>query len=250
MISINSINSFPIVNLPLQTKPVQSTSTDTGNTVTGSGERILTNPLDTFVINQLPEGPVNEITGIFRHIEAVALQSAELEQTFKNLELLQAEIAEDVSNIETVLNEFSQDDLKLFVAAFQNQAVIGSANSDTNQNNFNSDFFVNEGAGQFLENLLRIDVTSQSGLLEALDLSGNIINFLSLRNFGVDFLESLLDNLTDFNFGFPDIGSLEQSPENTTTQQGLGITDRQAGSVQVSRELLQLNRPTIIDLVG
>lgn len=248
MISINSINPFPITNLPLQTKPVQLASTDTGNAIIGRGEH-LTNPLDTFAINQLPADPVNEMTDILRHIEAAALQSAELEQTFEDRELLQAEISEDLSNLETVLSEFSQDDLKLFAAVFQNQAVIGPASPDTNQSSFNSDLFENEGAGVFLENLLRIDVTSQSGLLEALDLSSNIINFLSLRNFGVGFLESLLDNLTDFSFGFPDIGSLEQSPENTTTQQGSGITDRPARSL-VNPDRLNLNPATIINLVG
>ncbi|OGQ90671.1 MAG: hypothetical protein A2464_14670 [Deltaproteobacteria bacterium RIFOXYC2_FULL_48_10] len=250
MISINSINPFPITNFPLQTKPVESASTDTGNEVIGSGEQILTNPLDTFVMNQLPEGPVNEMTDILRHIETVALQSAELEQTFENTELLQAEITEDISNLETVLSEFSQDDLKLFAAVFQNQAVIGPAIFDTNQSGVNADLFENQGAGEFLENLLRIDITSQPGLLEALDITDNIISLLSLRNFGVGFLESLLDSLTDFSLDFPDIGSLETSPENTTTQQDSGVTDRPAESVSISPESLQLKPSTIIDLVG
>lgn len=251
MISIDSINRFSTANLPLQKDPVPAAaSIDIQNELIREGIRVSTTPLDTFMMNQLPEGPINEMSDILRHMEAVALQSAELEQSFENLELLQAGITEDISTLKTVLNEFSQDDLKLFAAVFQNQAVVGPANFNTNQSGFNSDFFENQGAADFLDNLLRLDVISQPGLLEALDITDNIISLLSLRNFGVGFLESLLDSLTDFSLDFPDIGSLEQSPEDTTTQQGSGITDRPADSVLVSPESLQLKPSTIIDLVG
>jgi hypothetical protein len=202
------------------------------------------------MMNQLPEGPINEMRDILRHMEAVALQSAELEQSFENLELLQARITEDISTLKTVLSEFSQDDLKLLAAVFQNQAVIGPANVDTNQSGFNSDFFENQEAGDFLDNLLRLDVISQPGLLDALDLTGNISSILSLRNFRTGFLESLLDILTDAGFGFPDIESPEPSPENTTTEQTTGIADRQAEALLGNPEPLNLKPSTIIDLAG
>nr|NJM03937.1 hypothetical protein [Desulfobacula sp.] len=200
-------------------------------------------------MNQLPEGPVNEMSDILRHIEAVALQSAELGQTFENLELLQAGINEDLSNLETVLREFSQDDLKLFAAVFQNQAVVGPANFDTNQSGFNSDFFGNQGSGDFLDNLLRLNIISQSGLLDALGLTGSIINIFSLRNSGVGFLESLLAILTDSGSGSPDSESPEPDTENTTTQESAGIADRQA-EVSVTPERLNARPLTIVDLAG
>ncbi|MCM2285213.1 MAG: hypothetical protein NDI81_10555 [Desulfobacula sp.] len=202
------------------------------------------------MINQLPAGPVNEMTDILRHIGTVALQSAELGQTFENLELLQAGITEDISALKTALSEFSQDDLKLFATVFQNPAVIGSANPDTNQNSFNSGFFENQDVGDFLDNLLRIDITSQFGLLDALDITGNIINLLSLRNSGTVFLESLLESLTDSGFDSQDIGSPEPGQENTATQQDAGTADRPAETVLINPEPLNLNPSTIISLAG
>ncbi|MFA5904809.1 MAG: hypothetical protein WC836_12815 [Desulfobacula sp.] len=199
---------------------------------------------------QLPQDPLNEMTGIIRHIGISALQSAELEQTFENLELLQAEIAEDMSNLKTVLTEFSQDDLKLFAALFQNQAVAGPGNSNTDQNILNSDLLQNGGTENFLNNLFRIDVTSQSGSLAALDLTSSIINILSSKNSEPGLLESLLNSLNDLSFNFQGIGSAEQNPDNGTTQQESGIADRLEQASLANPALSNLFPPTIISLAG
>ncbi|WP_300464382.1 hypothetical protein [Desulfobacula sp.] len=136
MTPLNSINGFPISNYRFQNKPVIPASSPTRDPLTNGVEPASQHPAPAVSIHQLPEGLVREITDIVRRIGTRAYQAAEPGQTVENREVLQAKIAEELSTLETVSSDLSQEDLKLFAALFQNQVLFSPGYSDTGQDSF------------------------------------------------------------------------------------------------------------------
>jgi hypothetical protein len=250
MTPINSINPFPLSNYRFLNKPVIPASSVTQDPITKGVEPTSENTVDTVSVHLLPEGPAHEISNILRRINTRAHQAAELGQTFENRQLLQAEITENLSTLETVSNELSQDDLNLFVALFQNQLLLGPAYSDTGQDRFIPSPSLDGLVENFPESFFRIDVTSALGSLAALDLTGTALDILSERNSGAGLLESLLDNLTDSIFNFRFTESYDQYPDDTTTDQDRDFARFLARAPYFNTAPPGSNPPTIIDLVG
>lgn len=171
-------------------------------------------------------------------------------QLFSNRQALQDSITEDISDLKTTLDKFSQDDLKLFTALYQNQLVVGSVNINANQNSFNSGFFLNGTVENFPKNLFRIDVTSEAGILAALNLTDSIINIFSPRNSRPRLLESLLSNLTDFSFNIPGINMIRRDPDSTAIKHSSAISRLLPLTLNVYPFMSNAKAPTIIDLVG
>jgi len=248
VISINPINFLPQSSFRLQNKPDKSVPETTKNIAAEFLKQASLRSVDTGRFNQLPEGPVTETTHILRKISHRALEAAELGQLFSNRQTLQDSITEDISDLKTALNKFSQDDLKLFTTLIQNQLVVGTVNM--NQNNFNSDFFLNGTVENFPKNLFRIDVTSEAGILAALNLTESIINIFPPINSSPRHLESLLSNLTDFSFNRPSISRIRQDPNSTALKHSSGIFRLLAQTLTVYSFMSNAKAPTIIDLVG
>ncbi len=245
MIPINSINRFPISSFRFQNRPVATVSSNILHTVTRRAEPILPNTLNSISINQLPEDFIFKTTDIFRQIGIFAHQAAELGQTWENRELLQTNITEEISNLGTVLEELSQDNLKLFIAFFQNPSLIQFSDSNRDQ-----DLFLNNFPENFPENFFHIDVTSELGSLAALDLTGTVIDILSEENSGSELLKSLLDNLTDSIFNLSVIQSFEQNQEDTSTDIDRDFLRLLVQNQYFTPIMSDSNPPTIIDMIG
>ena len=184
MLSISPIIFFPRASFRLQNQPVQSVTETKENIVSKFVSQTASSLVDTWLFNQRPKGSVDETAHILRRISNQVLEAAELKQVFENRKALQENIAEDIFDLKTALEKFSKDDLKLFAAYFQNQPVFGPVSFDTNQNLFDSDFLSDGATGNFPENLFRIDVTSESGILAALNLTNRVLNVFSPRSSG------------------------------------------------------------------
>lgn len=250
MISINPINFFPRSSFRLQNKPAESVPETTKNIAAEFLRQASSRFVDTGLLNQLPKGLVTETTHILRRINNRALEAAELGQLFSNRQALQDSITEDLADLKTALDQYSQDDLKLFTALFQNQLVVGPVNNNTNQNSFNSDFFLNGTVENFSKNLFRIDVTSDAGILAALNLTDSIINIFSPSNSSPRLLESLLSNLTDYSFNISGINRVRRDPDSTAIKDSSGISRLLAQTLNVYPFMSNAKAPTIIDLVG
>ena len=181
----------PVQPLRFQPVPVQAPPLEIPPEPAPSANQQITD-----LVNQLPAGPVEEITDAFRRINISANQSAELDQSFENRLFFQSQVDEEISTLQSLFERLNQDDLSLFIAVFQNQFPDDLFSSNRNQD----DFFTSQSLDQFtpnaLDSLLQIDVTSQAGSLAALALSGTIIDVLSGRNSSSGLLDSLLDDLT------------------------------------------------------
>ncbi len=200
MTPISSINHSPLSSIRLNNRPVSITSADTQNIDAKGVGQAHRNLSIAVSINLLPQGPLKNVTDIIQQINTQALHSLELGQTFENRQLLQADITENVSNLRTIFEGLSQDDLKLFVALFQNQSLVGPGNSTNNQNFLNNSLSLNGILEDFPENLFRIDVTSQNSSLAALDITRSVLDILSTRDSESRRLESQLESLTELSF--------------------------------------------------
>ncbi|MDX2463975.1 MAG: hypothetical protein QNK31_05640 [Porticoccus sp.] len=222
---ISSINLFPLSGLSVQARWRVASTPQTAQDLNVSGvDQVRIHSENATLLNKLPQEPINNVNSILQQINTHALQSLELGQTFENRQLLQADVSEDISSLRTILDELSQDDLTLLVALFQNQPLVGADSFNTGQSN--SDFFNTDQdifnasllSNGVFENLFRIDVTSETGSLIALDITGNVLDILSSRNFGSRLLESLLESLTNTSLNTEEGDVSEQNQDDTTGQ--------------------------------
>lgn len=206
---------------------------------------------------QLPAGPAQDITGAFRRIHASANQAAEPGQPFENLELLQEKVSEEISALKSLFERLSQDDLKLFAAIFQHQIPDIIPAPDQDRDHFLTPQPLDDLTPELLENLLQIDVTSLSGSLAALDLSGIIIDALLEKSFGSRLLESLLEDLTDSIFTFrttehPDRDFRESGKTGNSAPATASLDHEIARLHAFPPSFAQVgsNPPTIIEIAG
>jgi hypothetical protein len=244
MTPINSINSFSTSRVSLKKGLVSTIPEIVQSVDTRDVDQEQINLSNAILINQLPHGLVNDFSDIIRRINIQALQSLELEQTLNNRQSLQENIIQEEYRLRAIFEELSQDDLRLFIAVFQNQPPIGSDNSNNFQDFFNTNFFFNGLSEKFLENLFHFDVTSQTGSLSALDITGNILDILSRSDFGSKRLESLLEVQTNSGFTSIQIDTSEQSQDDITVQSGSDTVQ----NLFFYPTPLNPNPPTIIDL--
>jgi hypothetical protein len=253
---ISSINLFPLSGLSVQTRQVASTPQTARDLDTSGVEQVRIHSENATLLNQLPQEPINNVNSILQQINTHALQSLELEQTLENRQLLQADVSEDISNLRTSLDELSQDDLTLLVALFQNQPLVGADNFNTGQSNsdfFNTDqdvFNASLSSNGVLENLFRIDVTSETGSLIALDITGNALDILSSRNFGSRLLESLLESLTNTSLNTEEGEVSEPNHDDTTGQLSTDSGQLAVQNLNFLAISSNSNPPTIIEIAG
>jgi hypothetical protein len=258
---ISSINLFPLSGSRVRARRVASTPQTAQDLDTSHVEQARIHSENATILNQLPQEPINNVNSILQQINTHTLRSLELGQTFENRQLLQADVSEDISNLRTTLDELSQDDLTLLIALFQNLPLIGADNFNTGQSSsdfFSSDFFNTDqeffndslSSNQILDNLFRIDVTSETGSLIALDVLGNAIDALSTRDSGSRLLESLLGSLTNTSSNTEEGEVSEQSQDETTGQlssdsEQLAVQNQSFKAVSPNS-----NPPTIIEIAG
>ena len=248
MTPIAPVGPYTTPFLPFRSQPVQETTgfvPEPDQTV--SAESVSGSSPDPALFNQLPQGPVQLMLDYYRNINLLALQAAELDQTNENRLFLQEEISRDTSELRTIFDDLNRDQLELFVAFFENQVPGFSSNSNGNDSLF-SGFFSETYSNNPLEDLLRIDVTSEIGLLSALDLSGSVIDSLSGFGSGSVFLESLLEfvgtvtpavSVSDSPVPEPEEDS--ESPESDTEI----VSEEEASPLAPGSD-----PPTIIDIIG
>lgn len=251
MTPISSINQFSTINNRLRFNSSQRTRAleDTQNSFLDTVQQTPAVPTQTDLINQLPHDQVREVTDIFRSINILANQALELGQNFENREDLQIEVEEEILEARSVFDEFTQDDLTLFTAIFQNQIPGSLLASGSMDNDPGFDLFSNGITDNLLESLLNINVLSEFGALTALDLTGSIIDRFTGNN-NSSFLESLLDDLTNSLTGFSIFKSLlqTQKSEKTTTSSD---TDTEEPIIPIPPiNPPDSNPPTIIELAG
>lgn len=257
MIPISSINHSQISDSRLQFDSVQRTRVfeDTQNSISANIQQTQAVPTENDLINRLPQDQVHEVTDIFQSINILANQALELGQDFENREDLQTEVEEDISELRSVLDELTQDDLTLFIAIFQNQIPVGLIDSGSASNDSVSDLSFNEISDNSLESLLSIDILSELGALTTLDLTGSIIDTLT-RNNNSSILESLLDDLTNslISATISESPAQDQESEETTTPSDSETSQ----DIDTAEPIIPIppinppdsNPPTIIDFVG
>jgi hypothetical protein len=257
MTPISSINQFLINNRRLQFNSLTRTQEfkDFQNSILDNIQKAQVVPTNIDLINQLPHDQVDEVTNIFRSINILANQSLELGQDFENKENLQAEVEEDISEARALFDEFTQDDLTLFISIFQNQLTRGFLDSSRTSSNSVSDLSFDGISNDLLESLFNINVLSESGSLSALDLTGSIIdNFTGNNN--SNFLEFLLDDLSSSFIGSNIFTSLLQTKEPEEAETSSGTKTSQ--DIDTDKSITNLssinspdsNPPTIIELAG
>ncbi|MCG8689248.1 MAG: hypothetical protein MI892_30530 [Desulfobacterales bacterium] len=206
---------------------------------------------DSALLGRLPLLPAQGITDVFRSITALAIQAAEIGQTYENRNALQNNVSDDLEDLKTILEDLTQDDLRLFIAVFENQIpdFSSGANSSGDDGIFDG-FTLSNATGDILNSLFQIDLTTEKGIFSALDLANNILDTLSIFNTGSDFLESFLEDLNDFGLSAALAESLiVPEVEETDTYRTV------AQSEEFPEESFPLvppgsNPPTIIELAG
>ncbi len=179
MAPISSIQLFPISTFQYQSGTVKRVFASAQQGAPADFKLTLSGLLDTLLIHQLPRGPAHDIALIFKRIHTYAAQAAEIDQTYKDKELLQSDVKEDLSNLKTILSELAQDELTLFAALFQHVLQNGIVSSTNDSNDPATDVFIDGFKTDSLGNFFRIDVISERGTLAALDLTGTVIDILT-----------------------------------------------------------------------
>ena len=257
MTPISSINQFQIIDRHLQFNSVRRIRAfaDTQNSFLDDIQQTPAVSTEINLINQLPHDQIREVTDIFRSINILANQALEPGQNFENRENLQAEVEENISELRSVLDGFTQDDLTLFIAIFQNQIPGAFIDSGSTSTDSVFDLSFTGITDNSLESLFRINVLSEFGALTSLDLTGSIIDTFTGNN-NSSILESLLDDLTDSLIGSTIFKSLSQSQESEKTTIFLDTeisqgTDNTESIMPIPpSNPPDLNPLTIIDLAG
>ncbi len=221
MTPISQINQFLIIDRQFQFNSLQRTRAfeATQNNFFDRTQQTQDVPTEIDLINQLPHDQVQHVTDIFRSINIHANQALEPGLDFLNRENLQTEVEEDISEIRSVLDGFTQDDLTLFTSIYQNQITGALFDTGSTSNDSVFDLSFNGITDNSLESLFSIDVLTESGALIALDLTGRIIDNFT-RNDDFSILESLLDKLNGSLFGSTIFNSLSQTQESEETRSG------------------------------
>ncbi len=204
--------------------------------------------LDTELINQLPDGLTQEITGAFRRIRIIANQAAEPGLAIDIRTELQSQATGEVSTLDALFENLSQDDLSLFVALFQNQFPNGILAPATNPAPSPISQSLNIFTPGLAESLFQIDITSQAGTLAALDLADTIIDSFSDGNLNSTLLESLLDDLTDAIFTRPIRENSDPDQSETPETLDRDIARLLAAPPTFAQQ--GSNPPTIIEIAG
>ncbi len=257
MTPISSINQFSAINNRLQFNSLQRTRTleGTQNFFLDTIQQTPAVLTQTNLINQLPHDQVREVTDIFRSINILASQALELGQDFENREDLQIEVEKEISEARSVFDKFTQDNLTLFIAIFQNQIPGSLIASGSTGNDSGFDLSSNGITNNSLESLLDINVLSEFGALTALDLTDNIINRFTGNN-NSSFLESLLDDLTNSLIDSSIFQRLSQTQESKKTTpssdtETFSDTDTEESIIPIPQiSSPDSNPPTIIELAG
>jgi hypothetical protein len=217
------------------------------------------------LVNKLPQDQARKVTNIFSSIHILVHQALEPGQNFRDKEVLQSEIENDIAVLKSILDEVTQDNLKLYIAIFQNQTLGGLINSDRTHNDSAFDLSNFVLSNNSLESLLNINVLSEFGALTAFDLTGRIIYTLTGNN-NSETLEFLLSILT-FSLIHTEISEnkvQDEKMEDTEEEEEVKAvtttsSNRKISQDNVTKELIistlpinlsQSNPLTIIDFTG
>ncbi len=185
MISVSSINRFPVTGFQTQgsREAIIFTSTHQ-NSLTGPATTA-----NTVTADQLPQGPARKAAALFRNINILAGRASEPAQALETREVMQTEVAEDLSELQSVFDQLSRDDLTLFIAVFQNQ--LPNLMSNSGGGSFSSQL-TEDLLGNVLDTIFSIDVTTESGALKAFELSDSLGQGLMFPRDNASLLASML----------------------------------------------------------
>ncbi|HKK98865.1 MAG TPA: hypothetical protein VJ943_01340 [Desulfotignum sp.] len=201
MTPIHTINQTPPQDIGLQFRSVQQVQlSESAQQVSSNAvQQPLPVPLENNLVNQLPREQTQGITDIARSISVLASQSLEIDQDIEARLNLQTFVDEDISQLRTLFNSLSQDDVTLFTTIFQNfigDGLFDSGTSSNSDNDIVSDLSFREISNTALESILDLDVLSEFGALGTLNFTNSIIDVFSGNTNG-NFLESFLDDLSN-----------------------------------------------------
>ncbi len=255
---ISSIDHSFRSGFSLQTAPLRQTQTPEGiqpPTIT-TLQQPTAGPPEIDLVNQLQQDQVQEAADIFRSLNILANQALEPGQDFENRQNIQNQVEEDISALTSFLDQLRQDDLQLFAAIFQNQVPGGLLDTGGTDDNSVSDLLLDNSSRSALDGFLNIDVRSETGALNALDLTGSIIDVFTFNNTGSSLLESLLEDLTESLL----ITALQDNPEEDQEIEAPTVSSEEEQQDNDTEALLAVpippltqpgeNPPTIIDFAG
>ena len=129
----------------------------------------------------LPRSDAQILTDSFKSLLKHVAQASEPGQSDDAREVLQQSIDKDLSDLQAAFDKISEGNLRLFIALFQNQLPGTFAGDGTNDllSSVTDDIF-----SDILAPLFRLDVTTESGALNALAIASAGIDSLSAGSGG------------------------------------------------------------------
>ncbi|MCA1794745.1 MAG: hypothetical protein ABR534_13150 [Desulfotignum sp.] len=262
MTPIHTINHTPPQDIRLQFRSVQQVqlSERTQQVTSNALQQPLPVPLENDLVNQLFREQAQELTDIARSISILARQSLELDQDVEARQNLQTFVDEDISQLRTLFNSLSQDDLTLFATIFQNFIPGGLFDSGTTSNSDNntfSDLSFREISDIDFESILDLEVLSEFGALGTLNFTNSIIDVFSGNTNG-NFLESFLDDLSNSIIFTAISEPLTQDSDSESEEVSTSSDSETSETSDADESAIPIptpispdeNPPTIIELAG